>query len=334
MAINICLLGCGAIGKRHAHEIIQNGHKLVAVCDSNAQRADELSSLYGCPAFYNLEKMLTESVTTDLVSICTPNYLHASNSIFCLKSGKHVLCEKPMAISLKDAKEMVHISEQTKKKLLIVKQNRFNPPVQAVKELLYEGKLGKIHSFQINCFWNRPKEYYNETWRGKRSTDGGTLFTQFSHFIDLMHWLLGDVQEIHFLSQNAMHPYIEFEDSGIISFTMSNGTIGCMNYNVNTHQRNMEGSITLFGEHGTVKIGGQYLNTIEYQSIESGPIEIGTETTHPNEYGNYQGTMRNHGMIYKELSNAIENQTHSLADAFDGLKTVETIERIYSSIKF
>ena len=332
MALQISLVGCGAIGKRHAQEIIQNNHKLAAVCDIDMHRAEEVSSMYNCPVFSDINSMIQQVSNIDVVSICTPNYLHAQQSIQCLQSGKHVLCEKPMAISTQDALDMLNASKQHGKKLLVVKQNRFNAPVKAVKQLLNEGKLGNIHSFQINCYWNRPEQYYSQSWRGKKATDGGTLFTQFSHFIDLMHWYLGDVAHIHFIPQNAMHPYIEFEDSGIISFQMSNGAIGSMQYNVNAFQKNMEGSFVLFGEKGTIKIGGPYLNTIDYQSIESGSIEIESIATAPNEYGTYQGTMRNHGMIYKELQNAIMNDAHSLADAFEGYKTVETIERIYSSI--
>jgi UDP-N-acetyl-2-amino-2-deoxyglucuronate dehydrogenase len=329
--IKIGLVGCGAIGSRHAQEIINKGFKLAGICDIDQQKVKYHEELYQAKGFVDLNEMLYCLPELDLVSICTPNYLHAEQSILCLRSGKHVLCEKPMAISEEDARKMVTVSHETGKKLWVVKQNRFNPPVVFVKRLIDEEKLGKILSFQVNGYWNRTEAYYQSPWRGKKATDGGTLYTQFSHFIDLIIWMLGEVKNISFLPSNALHPYIEFEDTGIISFHMKSGAVGSMHYHVNAFRKNMEGSFTIFGEKGTVKIGGPYLNNLEYQEIEDGPLSYEQVSLPANEYGHYQGSMSNHGLVYQHLEKAILHDTQSLADAHEGLQTVLTIEKIYQS---
>ena len=213
----------------------------------------------------------------------------------------------------------------------MVKQNRYNPPVAFLKNLIVNGKLGKIYSFQINCFWNRPEAYYTD-WKGSKDMDGGTLFTQFSHFIDLLYWLLGDVAAVKTISKNFAHPAIEFEDSGVVAFEMESGAIGSLNYTVNSFEKNMEGSFTVFAENGTVKIGGQYLNELEYctvSGIEKPNLPIGNPA---NGYGFYQGSMSNHDKVYENLLIALQNDKHEFASAEDGLKTVEIIQKIYKNL--
>ena len=214
--------------------------------------------------------------------------------------------------------------------LFVVKQNRFNPPVIELKKLLDGNRLGKIFSFQVNCFWNRPAEYYNDGWRGTLSLDGGTLFTQFSHFIDLLYWLLGDVKKAVSILKNYDHPGIEFEDTGVVLLEMQSGATGTMNYTVNSHKKNMEGSFSIFAEKGTVKIGGQYLNELEYASVE-GYNKKDIPNGDPNNYGFYQGSMSNHDKVYEHLMKALNDDPHQMTDAFEALKTVEIIEKIYAS---
>ena len=212
----------------------------------------------------------------------------------------------------------------------MVKQNRYNPPVAFLKDLIVKGKLGKIYSFQINCFWNRPAAYYTD-WKGRKELDGGTLFTQFSHFIDLLYWLLGDVAAVKTITRNFAHPSIEFEDTGIVAFEMQSGAIGSLNYTVNSFEKNMEGSFTVFAENGTVKIGGQYLNELEYcnvAGVEKPDLPIGNPA---NGYGFYQGSMSNHDKVYENLIKALADDKHEFASAEDGLKTVEIIQKIYDS---
>ena len=224
---------------------------------------------------------------------------------------------------------MVNKAFETGKKLFVVKQNRYNPPIIFLKQLIDEEKLGKILSFQINCFWNRPEAYYVD-WKGKKDLDGGTLFTQFSHFIDLLYWMLGDVVNVKSISKNFCHPSIEFEDSGVVLFEMKNNAIGTLNYTVNSFANNMEGSITVFGEKGTVKVGGQYLNELEYCNVKDIELPLLPKGNAANGYGFYQGSMSNHDKVYENLIEALQNPLHDFATAEEGLKTVEIIQKIYS----
>lgn len=324
------IIGCGRIAERHALQIIRMA-ELLAVCDIDNKKAKSLANLHNTAYFDNAKDMLIAFPEIEIVSICTPNYLHAEHSILALQHGKHVLCEKPLAINVADAQQMIEVAHFNKKKLFVVKQNRYNPPIVALKSLLNDHKLGKINSFQINCFWNRPNEFYISSWKGKKELDGGTLFTQFSHFIDLLYWLLGDVKSVKAFTSNFQHTEIDIEDAGVVLFEMNNGAIGTMNYNVNAFKKNMEGSITLFGEKGTIKIGGQYLNTIEYQSIEAQKIAVNEMGNPANDYGFYQGSMSNHDKVYENLLKAIDETDSQFASAQEGKKTVEIIEMIFQA---
>lgn len=324
----LAIIGCGRIGTRHAEQVKKTG-KLLAVCDIIEERAASLAAFYGVNYYLSAEEMLANEPGLTIAAVCTPNGLHAKHSILCLDAGLHVLCEKPLAITVADGQKMIAAALRNNKKLLVVKQNRYNPPVIALKDLLVNGTLGKIFSFQVNCFWNRPPEYYQDSWKGSKKMDGGTLFTQFSHFIDLLYWLLGDVKEVKAIVSNFGHPMIEIDDSGVVLFDMLSGATGTMNYTVNSFQQNMEGSFSVFGEKGTVKIGGQYLNELEYQCIKDREKIILTQGNTANNYGFYRGSMSNHDKIYENLMNAIYVPGHDFASAEDGLKTIDIIEKIY-----
>jgi len=239
-----------------------------------------------------------------------------------------------MALSVQDCGEMINAAEKANKRLFIVKQNRFNPPVAAVKKIIDEGRLGKIFSTQLNCFWNRNNEYYSNSWKGTKALDGGTLYTQFSHFIDLLYWIIGDVKEVNAYVGNYNHQgIIEFEDTGVITLKFYNGSIGTINYSVNSFGKNMEGSLTIFGEKGTVKIGGQYLNELEYQQIDNYEIKDLPPGNPPNNYGKYLGSMSNHDKVYANLVDVLTNKGVIATNGFEGLKTVEIIDKIYSAAK-
>ena len=328
MSLRFAIIGCGRIAKRHADQIIKLG-KLVAVCDTDAEKCNAFATNYNTQPYYSIDELLKHVNNLDVVSVCTPNGLHAQHSILALKAGLHVLCEKPLCINVDDAKKMVNKAFETGKKLFVVKQNRYNPPIVFLKQLIDEQKLGKILSFQINCFWNRPEAYYVD-WKGKKDLDGGTLFTQFSHFIDLLYWMLGDVANVKSISKNFLHPSIEFEDSGVVLFEMKNNAIGTLNYTVNSFANNMEGSITVFGEKGTVKVGGQYLNELEYCNVKDIEFPLLPKGNAANGYGFYQGSMSNHDKVYENLIEALQNPSHDFATAEEGLKTVEIIQKIYS----
>ena len=331
--INIAIIGAGRIGIRHAEHASKYGN-LVAICDNIEAKSKELSIKYNCKSFDSIKKLIQSGIKVDVAAICTPNGLHAEHSIFFLENKINVLCEKPMALSTSDCYNMILSAEQNNKRLFIIKQNRFNPPVSKLKQLIDNNSLGKIFSFQLSCFWNRNNEYYNDSWKGSLDLDGGTLFTQFSHFLDLLVWMLGDVVDVEAFAENFNHKnIIEFEDTGVIILKFRNGTIGTVNYTVNSYDKNMEGSLTMFGEKGTIKIGGQYLNEIEYFSIEGlDEIKI-NKGNKPNNYGKYFGSMSNHGMIYENLISTLSNQTQINTSSIEGLKTVDIIEKIYEKIR-
>ncbi len=331
--INFVIIGCGRIAERHAQHISKRG-KLIAVCDILKERADQLATQYASKAYYDIPELLNQENNIDVAAICTPNGLHAEHTIACLNKAIHVLCEKPMAITVKDCQAMIGAAEENNKVLAIVKQNRFNPPVMAVKQLIEEDRLGKIFSVQLNCFWNRNADYYtSSSWKGTNALDGGTLFTQFSHFIDLLFWMFGDVEDVRSFMNNYAHKgFIEFEDSGVVILKFKNNLIGTINYTVNSYQKNMEGSLTIFGEKGTVKIGGEYLNKLEYQHIKDYCIENLPAGKEPNNYGNYTGSMSNHDKVYDNFIDVIQNGVPPTANAYEGLKTVEIIERIHQSV--
>ncbi|MDF2187065.1 Gfo/Idh/MocA family oxidoreductase [Paraflavitalea sp. CAU 1676] len=327
------IIGCGRIAQRHAEHIRKSGD-LVAVCDIVSEKADDLAKLHGAKAYSNTDEFLKEHPEMDVVAICSPNGLHAEHSVKALKAGFHVLCEKPMALSVHDCGEMINMAEKANRRLFIVKQNRFNPPVAAVKNLIEEGRLGKVYSVQLNCFWNRNEAYYKNSWKGTKNMDGGTLYTQFSHFVDLLYWLIGDVKTVHAFGGNYHHEnIIEFEDSGVICMKFYNGVIGTINYTVNSFDKNMEGSLTIFGEKGTIKIGGQYLNELEYQKIDGYEIKDLPPGNPPNNYGQYQGSMSNHDKVYQNLVEVLTGNGVIATNGFEGLKTVEIIDKIYSAMQ-
>lgn len=329
--LQFAIIGCGRIARRHAAEAAKWG-RLAAFCDPDRKKADELANQYQGRAFYDLDEMLSSMAGLDIVAVCSPNGLHATQSIKCLDSGVHVLCEKPMAIASADARKMIDAAERNNRKLNIVKQNRFNPPVSYVKRLLNDGKLGRILSFQVNCFWNRPPSYYRDHWHGTLQLDGGILYTQFSHFVDILYWYLGDLVSVMGSRSNLLHQGItEFEDCGVAMLQLKDNVLGSFNYSINAFAENFEGSFTLFGEKGTVKIGGQYLNELEYFRVDGEEAPLLARGQGANDYGLYRGSMSNHDKVYEAFVASIKDPSTALASANETMKTVEIIERIYAA---
>lgn len=330
--IKFGIIGCGKISQRHAQNINKIG-QLIAVCDKDVKKAEIVGKENKAKVYDSLDEMLKKEKDIDLISICTPNGLHAEHAIKALKANFHVLCEKPMALNLHDCGEMIKEAEKSNKRLFVVKQNRFNPPIKAVKDAIDNNKLGKILSVQLNCYWNRNENYYKDSdWKGTKKIDGGILFTQFSHFIDLLYWMIGDIKEAKAYRKNFIHDYIEFEDAGVVILEFENGALGGINYTINSYNKNMEGSITIFGEKGTVKIGGQYLNELEYQNIEDYEIKKLPKGNPANNYGEYKGSMSNHDKVYKNIAEVLENNGSIVTNSFEGMKTIEIINKIYSSL--
>jgi UDP-N-acetyl-2-amino-2-deoxyglucuronate dehydrogenase len=334
--LKFAIVGCGRIAQRHAEQIESQG-TLVAVCDTNGKAAASLADKFKTKAYNSLDEMLEAGGGMDVISVCTPNGLHAEHSIKALKAGIHVLCEKPMAISVLDCGKMIDAAEKANRRLFIVKQNRYNPPVDAIKKLVEGGALGEIYSVQLNCFWNRNNEYYKGSgWKGTKKLDGGTLYTQFSHFIDLLYWIIGDVKNIRgAVVSNKFHQgIIEIEDTGCATLEFYNGTIGTLNYTVNAFKKNMEGSLTIFAEKATIKIGGQYLNELDYQIMEGSEIKDLPKGNPPNNYGQYLGSMSNHDKVYENVVDVLLNKGVIGTNGFEGLKTVEIIDRFYSTAQW
>jgi predicted dehydrogenase len=325
------IVGCGKIAHRHAEEINRVG-RLMAVCDILPSKMESFKDKYGVRTYASLNSLLEKEKDLDVISICSPNYLHAQHSIQSLEAGFDVLCEKPLCISVTEGKQMIAAAATTVRKLFVVKSTRYNPSVQVLKEAITKGQLGRVYSFQLTCLWNRPAAYYKDTWRGSKIKDGGTLFTQFSHYIDVLSWLLGDVKNCWGLRRNFAHQeIIEFEDTGAVILEMENHCIGTINYSVNSFSKNMEVSLTILGEKGTIKVGGEYLNRLEYQDIKDVVIPDPGEGNKANQYGFYSGSMGNHRQVYDNLLKALDDNTHPFTDAEAGLRTVEIIEKIYNS---
>ena len=329
MNYQFALIGCGRIAARHAENILQHG-QLIAVCDTDREKADAFAATYGAKAYNSIDDLLKAEKEVDIISICTPNGLHAEHSIKSLQAGKHVLCEKPLCLTSAAAWQMLETEKFSRRKLFVVKSTRFNPLVKSLKAYIDAGSLGTIYSFQLNCFWNRPDSYYTD-WRGKLFPDGGTLYTQFSHYIDILIWMMGDIVEAKGFTKNLAHKdIIEFEDTGVVALQMQNGALGTFNWSVNSYQKNFEIGLTLIAEKGTIQIGGPYLNEVKYQNVQN-PFQIEEALPQANDYGFYNGSMSNHKEVYQNLIFELEKETIK-SNAFDGLKTVEAIEKIYKTI--
>ena len=326
------IIGCGRIAPRHAEQIKKYG-QLIAACDIIKERADVFAEKYSAKAYYKIDDLLAAEKLLDIVCVCTPNGYHAEHCIKSAQAGKHVLCEKPLCITSAAAWQMIETARLCRKNLFVVKSTRFNPSLQSLKKIIEEGTFGHLYSFQLNCFWNRPAQYYSDSWRGSLFPDGGTLYTQFSHYIDALIWLLGDVKIVSGYRKNLAHKgIIEFEDSGIAAIEMNNGMLGGLNWSVNTFQKNMEVSLTILGEQGSIRIGGEYMNRIEYQCTNGPDIKSSSFPEQANDYGFYKGSMSNHDKVYENLVKALKDENHPFVNALDGLKTVELIEKIYNSV--
>lgn len=331
--LKFAIIGCGRIAHRHA-AVMQSYGTLQAVCDIVPSKTEVFKKTYNAKPYNTIEDLLKSEKDIDLVAVCTPNGLHAEHSILCLENNLHVLCEKPMALSVADCQTMMAAADKHHKMLFIVKQNRYNPPVLAVKELQEKNALGKISGMQLNCFWNRGSDYYHNSWKGSKNMDGGILYTQFSHFIDLVYWFMGEIKTVKSFSENFIHTDdIEFEDTCVAIAAFKSGAIGTMHFTINSYEKNMEGSLTLFGEKGTVKIGGQYLNELEYQQISGEKIINLPAGNPPNEYGNYTGSMSNHDKVYERVCAALQQSETVTTNSFESMKTIEMIEQIYAAAK-
>ena len=333
MGIRAGIIGCGHIGKRHA-AILDASHDfdLIAIADIDKTSVQNLSAVYDIQeAYVDYNELIQTKI--DIVFICTPHYLHKEMTIASMIAGKDVVVEKPMALSVDDAKLMTDAAADLGKKLFVIKQNRFNVPIKLAEETIRDGMLGKVFMVECNVMWNRHQEYYDQSdWRGDKQKEGGALFTQASHFIDILVWWFGDV-----ISANTklatQHHKIEVEDAGTANLEFESGVLGSINWTTNVYNKNYEGSITVIGEYGTIKIGGAYLNKIEFWDVKSYPLpENIAYVDLPNNYGKYQGSSSNHHQVFEEVAKNLLGMESSTVEGWEGTRSINAIETIYKGI--
>ncbi len=333
--IKFAIIGYGHIGSRHADFIRANpACELTAICDSRP--AGELPSGLpsGVPFYDDQDDLLTRDF--DLLCIATPNGLHERHALKALEKGVHVLIEKPMALTAASCAAIMRRAEERNRHVFTVMQNRYSPPSVWLKELLNRRALGKIFLVTINGFWNRDEHYYRrDAWRGSPDLDGGTLFTQFSHFIDSLLWLFGDIRDIGARFANFSHTgTIGFEDSGIVTFNFVQGGMGSLNYTTSVRNANLESSLTIIGEKGTVKISGQYMDEVTFCDIpgEPAPGLVSSPATSliPNLPPGFSRPSTNHAFVFENIVSVLKNGHPPDIDPHEAYKVVETIEKIYA----
>lgn len=331
--VRFAVIGCGHIGKRHAEMIVRHPEaELVALIDTKPKESLNIDN-YDVPFFNSLPAFLKSGMNVDVVNIATPNGFHAAHALQSLDARKHVVIEKPLATSRVDAEKIIYKSLQVHKNVFSVMQNRYSPPSVWIKDLIDSNILGDIYIVQLNCFWNRDERYYTRnSWHGCISLDGGTLFTQFSHFIDIMYWLFGDIENISAKFNCNNHSHLtDFEDGGFITFDFIHGGTGCINFSTSVWDRNLESSITIIAENGSVKIGGQYMDKLEYCHVRNYDFPALSPTNPGNDYGSYRGSAANHNYVIGNVVDVLRNRASITTNALEGLKVVDIISRIYNS---
>ena len=329
--VKFAVVGAGHIGKRHAEMITRDKNSILVAMADVRTKEDCSAEQFEVPFFSSIDELLESGLDFDVVNICTPNGLHAEQCIKALDARKHVVCEKPMGLSKDECERVIFKSLQVSKQVFCVMQNRYSPPSEWIKSVVEDGILGDIYTVQLNCYWNRDERYYKKGgWKGTPDLDGGTLFTQFSHFIDIMYWLFGDIKNISGIFKDFNHKDLTaFEDSGLVNFEFINGGIGCINYSTSVADKNLESSITIVGSKGSVKIGGQYMNEVEVCNIPGYEMPELAPTNPGNDYGAYKGSAANHNYVIHNVVESLKGICPPTTNALEGLKVVEIIERIY-----
>ena len=331
--IRFAVVGCGHIGKRHAAMIA--GHpeaELVALCDVKPRAELGLEAYPNVPIFTTIDELCTaDGITPDVICIASPNGLHEAHAIRALQAGAHVVVEKPMALTKAGCERIIFEALHRSRQVFCVMQNRYSPPSEWLKKVVHEGTIGEVYMVQVNCYWNRDNRYYTgKNWHGTAELDGGTLFTQFSHFVDIMYWVFGDISDIQAkFADFSHHDLTAFEDSGFVSFRFVNGGMGSLNYSTSVWNNNMESSITVIGSKGSLKVGGQYMNEVEYCSIENYTMPELAPSNPPNDYGPYKGSAANHHYIFENVVDVLKGRAAITTNALEGLKVVDIIERVY-----
>ena len=332
--VRFAICGVGHIGRRHAALVARHPEaKLAALIDVRADLQPGLVAEFpGVPFFTSLDEYLHAGPPADVLTVATPNGLHAPQAVAGLRSGLHVVVEKPIALHKADAETIVHTALQTGRLVFGVMQNRYSPPAAWLKQVYDAGRLGEIYLVQLTCFWNRDGRYYCPGgWKGTQALDGGTLFTQFSHFVDLLYWVFGDVTNLTARFRDFAHDGLtDFEDSGLITFDLVRGGSGTLSYSTAVWDCNLESSLTVVAQRGSLKIGGQYLDKVEYCHLENYQMPALPPTNPANDYGAFQGSAANHVQVIENVVDTVQRRTTATTNALEGLKVVEIIERIYA----
>lgn len=330
-SFRVALVGCGRISQTHFEALRRiEGLTLTAVSDAETDRARAAGEQYGVPWFDSYERMLAEA-PCEIVTIATPSGLHPQQGILAARAGKHVITEKPMAISLSAADELVQACDTGHVHLFVVKQNRLNPTIQLVKRAMDKGRFGRVYMANCTVRWARPQEYYDQApWRGTWEFDGGAFMNQASHYVDLIQWLVGPVESV--MAKTAtLARRIETEDSGIAVLRFRSGALGTIEVTMLTYPRNLEGSITILGETGTVKVSGTAVNRIEHWMFkdydDDDKLIDAVNTAPPNVYG------FGHEGYYRNVLAVLRGEAKPDTDGRAGRKSLELILGIYESAK-
>ena len=332
------LIGCGRIATNHIKAAINNQLEITAVCDIQVNHIEALLEKHGLQEDASIKrymdyKTMIEEVKPEMVSIATESGIHAEIAIFCIDHGVHVIVEKPMAMSMEDANEIIRLSEEKNVKVSACHQNRFNIAVQEMRQALEAGRFGKLSHGSIHVRWNRNKNYYTQApWRGTWAQDGGALMNQCIHGIDLLRWTFGgEVEEVYGQIRQQFHDYLEAEDVGMAVVKFKNGAIATIEGTTNVYPQNLEETLYIFGEKGTVKIGGTSTNNIDVwdfaDETEADMKNKGLEEETNNVYGN------GHTSLFADMINSIQNGRKPYVDAYAGRDALELVLAIYKSQK-
>lgn len=330
--IRFALVGCGRIAQNHFAALKQHGDRadLVSVCDINPQALEAAVKLTGAKPYSNLDSLLAET-TADIVVLTTPSGLHPSQTIDIAATERHVMTEKPMATRWHDGLRMVKACDDADVRLFVVKQNRRNATLQLLKQAIDHGRFGRIYMVNLNVFWTRPQEYYDSAaWRGTWEFDGGAFMNQASHYVDLLDWLIGPIESLQAYTATLARN-IEVEDTGVISVKWRSGALGSMNVTMLTYPKNLEGSITILGEKGTVRIGGVAVNEIQHWQFaephedDASVKEASYETTSVYGFG--------HPLYYNNVIDVLRGMAEPETDGREGLKSLETLIATYLSAR-
>lgn len=332
MKFSFALCGYGHIGRRHAQIIAEREDAdLIAVIETDARRAEEAQNTYGVPVFDSLRTMTGNRIHPEVVVLAVPNNLHIKMGRAALRLGAHLLIEKPMGLRYRDARRLLDLAREKDRRIACVLQNRFSPIARWLHEVITSGRLGTIHHVDVRLIWNRNEAYYRESpWRGTLEQDGGTLYTQFSHFLDLLYWCFGPIAAVTAWTDNVAHPYIEIEDIGAAEFRFSSGPRGRLLFSTTAYDHNLESSITVLGTQGMVQIAGQYFNKVLHWAMED-PLPPPDAAVEANHYGHYQGSGAFHAVFYDHFLRSLRGQPHELAPVQDAAELILMIEQIYQA---